>query len=98
MAMDNDQIALLVRQALGANGMQSIVSDPLLAKLLGQSQAAPQVAAMEQPAATSLTEHEVLFINLFRAFIATDEGNPMVGILTKFARFAQSEVDKSRVK
>lgn len=88
--MDDKQIALLVRQAMGNN--------PLAAQFLGQSQAAPTPTTVEQPTAANLTEHEVLFINLFRAFIATDEGNPLVGLLTKFARFAQSEVDKSKVK
>lgn len=94
--MANDAIALLIQQALSSNGLQNLASNPVVAQLLGQSQ--PPVATIEQPSAASLTEQEVLLVHLFRGFVATDEGNPVVGLLSKFARFAQSEVDKAKVK
>lgn len=96
--MADDQIASLIRQALGANGLQNLASNPLVAQLLGRPQETPPVVTIEQPAASSLTEQEILLVHLFRGFVATDEGNPVVGLLTKFARFAQSEVDKAKVK
>lgn len=90
----NDQVALLVQQTLAAN--------PALASLIGQSiqpvpPAPPALAAPVSPT-PSFTDEEVLFLNLFKAFVATAEGNPIVGMLSKFARFAQSEVDKSKPK
>jgi len=88
--MANDQVALLVQQALASN--------PGLAALLGQSQPPPVAIQASQTThvANDFTDEEVMFLKLFKAFVATAEGNPIVGMLSKFARFAQSEVDKAK--
>lgn len=96
--MANDAIALLIQQALGTNGLQHLASNPTIAHLIAQSQNQAPVATIEQPPAAKLDDHEIIVIQLLRAFVATDDGNPIVGLLTKFARFAQSEVDKAKVK
>lgn len=74
--------SLLIRQLLAGN--------PALKQLLDQSQ------AQSTPEPT-LTEDEQFFLKMFRGFLATEAGHPMAGMAAKFARYVQSEVDKTKV-
>lgn len=95
--LNNDYTALIVQQMKQSGQLEAFLKHPSVQEVLAQSQ--PKVSVNESSkTVVSLSEDEEFFLQAFRGFILTEAGNPMVGMATKFARYLQSEVDKSKVK
>lgn len=91
--MSQEYIALLVQQLKASGQLESILQHPSVKEVLAQLQppAQPKRYVMD-----NLSEDEVVFMTAYKAFISSESGNMYVGMASKFARFLQSEVDKSK--
>lgn len=88
--MSNDMVALLVQQLKASGQLPAILEHPSVQEVLAQSQ------PVQKFSLTDLSEDEYVFMVAYRSFLATEYGNPYVGMASKFARYLQSEVDKAR--
>ena len=93
--MNNDYIALIVQQMKQTGQLEAFLKHPSIQEVLAQSQ--PKVSVGKQQT-VALNEDEEFFLSAIRSFVLTEAGNPLVGVASKFARYLQSEVDKSKVK
>ena len=89
--MSIDHVALLVQQLKASGQLPAILEHPSVQEVLAQTQPKPQKFSI-----TDLSEDEYVFMVAYRSFLATEYGNPYVGMASKFARYLQSEVDKVR--
>ena len=73
--------------------LNQLIRNPSLAL----SAQAPAAAATQQSSGTPAGQQELL-LKLYDEFVKTDEGKQLAAGLGKFARFAQSKVDKQQDK